>query len=32
VGRDGRVLQRFRSKTVPEDPKVIEAIESALAQ
>jgi len=32
VGRDGRVLRRFRSKTVPEDPKVIEAIESALAQ
>ena len=32
VGRDGRVLRRFRSKTVPEDPKVIEGIESALAQ
>ena len=32
VGRDGRVLRRFRSRTVPEDPKVIEAIESALAQ
>jgi glutathione peroxidase len=32
VGRDGRVLRRFRSKTVPEDPKVAEAIESALAQ
>ena len=32
VGRDGRVLRRFRSKTAPEDPKVIEAIESALAQ
>ena len=32
VGRDGRVLRRFRSKTVPEDPKVIEAIENALAQ
>jgi glutathione peroxidase len=32
VGRDGRVLRRFRSKTVPEDPKVVEAIESALAQ
>jgi hypothetical protein len=26
------VLRRFRSKTVPEDPKVVEAIESALAQ
>jgi glutathione peroxidase len=32
VGRDGRVLRRFRSKTVPEDKKVVEAIESALAQ
>jgi glutathione peroxidase len=32
VGRDGRVLRRFRSKTVPEDPKVVEAIQSALAQ
>jgi glutathione peroxidase len=32
VGRDGRVVRRFRSKVVPEDPKVIEAIESALAQ
>ena len=30
VGRDGRVVRRFRSKTVPEDPKVIEAIESLL--
>lgn len=30
VGRDGRVVRRFRSKTVPEDPKVIEAIEALL--
>jgi len=32
VGRDGRVLRRFRSKTVPEDEMVVEAIESALAK
>ncbi len=30
VGRDGRVVRRFRSKTVPEDPKVVEAIEGLL--
>lgn len=30
VGRDGRVARRFRSKVVPEDPIVIEAIESLL--
>ncbi|MDQ2943797.1 MAG: glutathione peroxidase [Candidatus Dormibacteraeota bacterium] len=30
VGRDGRVVRRFRSKVVPEDPKLIEAIESIL--
>jgi glutathione peroxidase len=30
VGRDGRVVRRFRSKTVPEDPKVVEAIEALL--
>lgn len=30
IGRDGRVVRRFRSKVVPEDPKVIEAIESLL--
>jgi glutathione peroxidase len=30
VGRDGRVVRRFRSKVVPEDPKLIEAIESLL--
>jgi glutathione peroxidase len=30
VGRDGRVVKRFRPKVVPEDPRVTEAIESLL--
>lgn len=30
VGRDGRVVRRFRPKVVPEDPKLVEAIESLL--
>jgi glutathione peroxidase len=30
VSRDGRVARRFRSKTVPEDPRLVEAIESLL--
>jgi glutathione peroxidase len=30
VGRDGRVVRRFRSKVVPEDPKIVDAIESLL--
>jgi glutathione peroxidase len=30
VGRDGHVVRRFRSKVVPEDPTLIEAIESVL--
>jgi glutathione peroxidase len=30
VGRDGRVVRRFRSKVVPEDPKLVEAIVSLL--
>jgi glutathione peroxidase len=30
VGRDGRVVRRFRSKTVPEDPAIIGAIEDLL--
>ena len=30
VGKDGRVVRRFRPKVVPEDPIVIEAIESLL--
>jgi glutathione peroxidase len=31
VGRDGQVVGRFRPKTVPDDPAVVGAIESALA-
>jgi glutathione peroxidase len=30
VGRDGRVVRRFRSKVEPEDPKIVEAVESLL--
>jgi glutathione peroxidase len=30
VGRDGRVVRRFRSKVVPQDPRIVEAIESLL--
>jgi glutathione peroxidase len=30
VGKDGRVVRRFRPKVVPEDPRIIEAIESLL--
>jgi glutathione peroxidase len=30
VGRDGNVVRRFRSKVTPEDPKLVEAIESLL--
>lgn len=30
VGRDGRVVRRFRPKVVPEDPKLVEAIEGLL--
>lgn len=30
VGRDGKVINRFSPKTTPDDPKVVEAIESAL--
>jgi len=30
IGKDGRVVRRFRPKVVPEDPKVVEAIESLL--
>jgi glutathione peroxidase len=30
VGRDGRVVRRFRSKTVPEDPTLVYAIEDLL--
>ena len=30
VGRDGRVVRRFRPKVVPEDPTIVAAIESLL--
>jgi glutathione peroxidase len=30
VGRDGRVVRRFRSKTVPEDPALVDAIDDLL--
>ena len=30
VGRDGRVVRRFRPKVEPEDPKVVQAIEALL--
>jgi glutathione peroxidase len=30
VGRDGRVVRRFRSKVVPQDPRIVDAIESLL--
>ena len=30
VGRDGRVVRRFRSKVVPEDPVLVDAIDSLL--
>lgn len=31
VGRDGRVVRRFRSKTVPEHPAIVVAITELLA-
>jgi glutathione peroxidase len=31
VGRDGRVLEYFDPKTLPDDPKLVAAIDSALA-
>jgi glutathione peroxidase len=30
INRDGEVVGRFRSKTTPDDPAVLSAIESAL--
>ncbi len=30
VGKDGRVVRRFRTRVVPEDPKIAEAIEELL--
>jgi glutathione peroxidase len=31
IGRDGKVLARFAPETTPEDPKLLQAIEAALA-
>ncbi len=31
IGADGRLIARYSTKTTPEDPKVVAAIESALA-
>lgn len=30
VGRDGRVVRRFRSKVTPEDPRLVDAVEALL--
>jgi len=30
IGKDGKILARYRSKVSPDDPKVIKAIEAAL--
>ncbi len=30
LGPDGSVIARFRPRTVPDDPEVLEAIESSL--
>ena len=30
VGKDGHVVRRFRSRTVPDDPALIDAIEELL--
>ena len=30
VGRDGRVVRRYRSKTVPEDPSIVDAVTELL--
>ena len=30
VGKDGRVVRRFRTRVVPEDPKIAQAIEALL--
>ena len=32
IGRDGRILDRFGSRTKPLDPKLVSAVEMALAQ
>lgn len=31
IGRDGKILKRFESRTTPDSPEVIQAIEAALA-
>ncbi len=31
IGRDGTVHAKFGTKTMPEDPKIIDAVEKALA-
>jgi glutathione peroxidase len=31
IGRDGKIIQRFEPKTVPDAPEVLKAIEAALA-
>ena len=31
IGKDGKILKRFESKSAPDSPEVIEAIEAALA-
>jgi glutathione peroxidase len=32
VGKDGRVVRRFRSRTAPEDPALVDAIDDLLQQ
>ena len=32
IGRDGKILKRFESRTVPDSPEVVAAIESALGK
>ena len=31
IGRDGKILKRFKSRVKPDSPEVIQAIEAALA-
>ncbi len=31
IGRDGKILKRFESRTTPDSPDMIQAIESAIA-
>ena len=32
IGKDGQVAARFMTRTTPEDPQVVKAIEAALAK